>query len=84
MQESIIENYIPVTEWYDGKQQPLYIGPYERLYQMAVHYSWWNGIRWGVLTGTAALAEFYCGTASGWQDLPWRGCSIPRHVPVGE
>lgn len=62
-----------LTPWFSGDQKPVRKGVYQRVFKNKKHYSFFNGMRWFVGSGSPSTARTYEGWDTSFQNLPWRG-----------
>lgn len=70
-----IKQDMKLTNWFNGKIKPAYVGVYERRSSYGFsHYSYWNGKTWKQMAFTPEKAEqLSWDDDSFFQTLEWRG-----------
>lgn len=64
------------TDWFPPEIKPIHEGPYEVqsiFTEDRIFFSYWNGVNFGVISGTIEAAERNKDERSIYQDRIWRG-----------
>jgi hypothetical protein len=70
-----------LTEWYSPKQKPYREGVYQRIINLDILYSYWDGSKWylGWTSPKGALQHKQMHITSNMQRAEWRGLKCHTH-----